>query len=259
MDIIEFEKAIGLPRTVIFYYDSHLLADIPNSPKGPRYCSYNENDTARIKTIVLLRKLGISVEDIGALQAGKTTLHDLLQKRAVYYAGELASPDGAKRFCTALLAAGETIDTLNIDIYSAAVQKAEAAGEAFEDISKDRMGRSSLTRTYWNLLLSQHFGKTEKHDLACSIPEALTIAVGCELANQFLVKGGSFGQTFLQILGLFCAFSLIALPINLLGRKHPTAALRVLNGLAITGVLLLCLLILFIAVLLLNHALHFWY
>lgn len=240
MDLFEFEKAVSLPRTVICFYEELL----PPTQKDTRWRDYDQSHALRLKKIIILRKIGIPMEELSAIFDGKLPLCEALARRSEYYQNELNPPLGAKQVCTALLDAGETIDGMDADAYTAAVHEAEANGLAFEDVSRDRMGSTKFSRTFSKLILFESFDKKETKDLLVALLEVFAVTLICGLIDFF--KGSESIWTAICYpiggLGIFGALMLL----NLFGRKHPKGAMRILEAVCGLGVVLLVLLVLVI-------------
>lgn len=76
MTIKEVEELLGIDReTVRFYIRKGLL-----SPKqiAKNYRIYSEEDVARLKRILILRQMEVSIADIGRILSGETDLQSVL-------------------------------------------------------------------------------------------------------------------------------------------------------------------------------------
>lgn len=73
--INEVEALVGITRKNIRFYESEgLLAPRRNSENG--YRDYGEGDVAVLRQIKLMRKLGVSLEEIRQMQSGTHTVGD---------------------------------------------------------------------------------------------------------------------------------------------------------------------------------------
>lgn len=253
MDLFEFEKAVSLPRTVICFYEELL----PPTKKDTRWRDYDESHVIRLKKIIVLRKIGIQMEELTSIFDGTMPLKEALAHRSEYYRNELNPPLGARQLCAALLDADETIDGMDADAYTAAIRDAEESGLEFEDVSRDRMGGSKFTRTFAKLFLFESFDKRETKDLLLTVLGIFAIGLIGGLIDFFKSHESIWVTIFYPIIGLgiFGAFYLL----NLFGRKHPKGAMHILSGVLWVMLTALALLFLFIIVLLLDSVFHFWY
>ena len=61
MKINEVEKLLDIPKATIRYYEEEGLIKPTRTEK--RYRNYNEEDIWRLKTVIALRKIGVSIPD----------------------------------------------------------------------------------------------------------------------------------------------------------------------------------------------------
>ena len=78
MTIKEVEQQLGLSRTTIRFYERENL--ITPKRDGNTYREYSEEDVAVLKKIVILRKLGFSIEEIKDFLEENVPLQELLEK-----------------------------------------------------------------------------------------------------------------------------------------------------------------------------------
>lgn len=62
MTIKEVEQILGIPRATVRFYEREGLIDPQREENG--YRDYSQTDVIRLKKIVILRKIGLSVNDI---------------------------------------------------------------------------------------------------------------------------------------------------------------------------------------------------
>ena len=93
----EMEARSGVPRANIRYYEAEgLLSPVR---RGNGYRDYSEEDLRTLEKIKLLRRLGVSVEELRALGAGEADLAAVLDRRLAELGGERASLDRVQRVC----------------------------------------------------------------------------------------------------------------------------------------------------------------
>ena len=79
LNINEAEKLTGIPRASIRYYESEGLVSPARAPNG--YRVYSDDDVERLKKILLLRSLGISIEDIRRCDGDPEAFSAVLRRR----------------------------------------------------------------------------------------------------------------------------------------------------------------------------------
>ena len=123
MTIKEIEKLSGIPRANIRYYEQEGLIDPKRLPNG--YRAYTDDELATLEKIKLLRGVGVSLEDIRALQSGEDELSSVLSRRLRELEGEAKALEEAKNLCRAMRGAGESYATLNAAKYANALPEDE--------------------------------------------------------------------------------------------------------------------------------------
>ena len=79
MKIGEVELITGITKRNIRFYEKVELLN-PTRNEDNQYRDYLEEDVKNLKEIKLLRKLGISIEDISLIQKGSLTLETCMSK-----------------------------------------------------------------------------------------------------------------------------------------------------------------------------------
>ena len=75
----EMEQRSGVPRANIRYYEAEGLLTPARSGNG--YRDYSEEDLRTLEKIKLLRRLGVSIEELRALRSGRADLAAVLRRR----------------------------------------------------------------------------------------------------------------------------------------------------------------------------------
>ena len=113
----EMEARSGVPRANIRYYEAEgLLSPVR---RGNGYRDYSEEDLRTLEKIKLLRRLGVSVEELRALGAGKADLTAVLDRRLAELGGERASLERVRQVCGDLRRTGATYAALDPGRYLA--------------------------------------------------------------------------------------------------------------------------------------------
>ncbi len=105
MKIKDVEQKTGMNRSQIrFYEKAGLLA--PKREKENRYRDYTEADVEELKKILLLRGLGISVEEIRRIQSGEKELLTAVEMQRRELLAQSAAAEEAARLCGLILKDG---------------------------------------------------------------------------------------------------------------------------------------------------------
>ena len=112
MKINEVEARVGITKKNIRFYEAEgLLKPQRNSDNG--YRDYGEGDVAALRQIKLLRKLGLPLEEIRALQGGHITVSDAMRRHLVTLEREEESLRQSKALCARLRDDAPTLESLD--------------------------------------------------------------------------------------------------------------------------------------------------
>ena len=111
----EIESRSGVAKANIRYYEAEGLLHPAREKNG--YRDYSEQDLAVLEKIKLLRRLGVTVEELKALCAGKTELGAVLDRRLQELQSERETMERVEQVCGQLRSSGETFATLDAPKY----------------------------------------------------------------------------------------------------------------------------------------------
>ena len=111
----EIELRSGVPRANIRYYEAEGLLSPQRGKNG--YRAYSEADLETLEKIKLLRRLGISVEELRQLRQGTEDLSAVLDRRLAELGGEQASLERVRLVCGAVRSAGVSFAALDAGRY----------------------------------------------------------------------------------------------------------------------------------------------
>lgn len=143
MKINDLEKLTGLKRSNIFYYEREGLL----APKREEnnYREYSEDDLRRLKTVVVLRKLGFTVAELRSLLDGERALSDVLPENMARMEGSAAELGEALALCRELERRGVTMGDFDADLWFDTIENEEKQGRRFLDFVGDMA--DDVTRT----------------------------------------------------------------------------------------------------------------
>ena len=119
----EMELRSGVARANIRYYEAEGLLTPRREKNG--YRDYSEADLAVLEKIKLLRRLGVSIEELKQLFAGETELSSVLERRLEALRYDRETLCRVEEICGALQSAGETFATLEPEKYLQALDAPE--------------------------------------------------------------------------------------------------------------------------------------
>lgn len=134
MKIKQVEELVGITSKNIRFYENQGLLTPERAENG--YREYHEQNIEALKKIKLLRKLGISVEEIRAVLNHSRSLEDCLEKHLTVLEKERENLSNMQRLSDAILQKRDSIDTLNTNEWLDEMEKLEKEGVDFVDISK---------------------------------------------------------------------------------------------------------------------------
>ena len=132
MKINEVEAQVGISKKNIrFYEEEGLLTPARNSQNG--YRDYGEREVLVLKRIKLLRKLGLPLEEIRQMQAGRITVADAMRRHLVALERERKNLEESAALCEVLRGREGRLDSLDPDEFLERMEQLERAGATFLD------------------------------------------------------------------------------------------------------------------------------
>ena len=163
----EMEARSGVPRANIRYYEAEGLLHPARAKNG--YREYSEADLAVLEKIKLLRRLGVSVEELRSLRSGTETLTAVLDRRLAELGGEQASLERVRQVCGAVRATAVSFGELD-------------AGPYLRDLDAPSLPESG--EGWWRNAPPPSLPEGDALPTVCSIPRRLT----ARLLDQFLLS-----------------------------------------------------------------------
>ena len=132
MKINEVEALVGITKKNIrFYEEKGLLTPRRNSENG--YREYEARDVEQLRKIKLLRKLGVPLEEIRQMQAGRSTVADGMRRHLVTLEREQRSLEQSMELCRKLKDREERLENLDAAGLLEQMEEMERAGTTFKD------------------------------------------------------------------------------------------------------------------------------
>lgn len=134
MTIQELERKTGITKQNIRFYEKKGLIH-PKRNDSNNYREYTEEDQNTLKTIRILRKLDVSIEDIRETLEGRTALEDLMQRHLEELEERKKELQAGIGICRKL--AHTKLSALNTEAVLMEMEKMEAQGGKFMSIIND--------------------------------------------------------------------------------------------------------------------------
>ena len=139
MKIKQAEELAGITSKNIRFYEEQGLIFPDRAENG--YREYREQDIDVLRKIKLLRKFGISVEDIKAVLEGKKELEGCLSNQLEAFEKERENLSHLEELVKVMLSNDVSIHNLDTDHWLERVEKMEKEGTSFVNISKTDIHR----------------------------------------------------------------------------------------------------------------------
>jgi len=132
MTIKDVENRLNVPRaTIRFYEKEHLI--LPERGENG-YRDYSEADVAKLKKIITLRKLGITVQDIEDLFDGEKKLDDVIASNMKEIEEKMSELQGALRLSRVIRERGDSMESFDEEFYWNYVDEEEEKGNRFLEV-----------------------------------------------------------------------------------------------------------------------------
>lgn len=135
MKINQVELLVGITKKNIrFYEEQGLLSPGRNRENG--YRDYNEEDVRKLEQIKLFRKLGLPLEEIRMMQAGRSTVADSMKRHLVTLKREQENVEHSMKMCEMLRETEGLLCDLETRGLMVKMEELEKGGAYFRDIEK---------------------------------------------------------------------------------------------------------------------------
>lgn len=187
MKINDAEKLLGITKANIRFYEKEGLISPARGENG--YREYSQEDLSRLKEIVILRKLGIPVQQIADILDGVLPLQDALTTNITVLQSEIEALSGSLALCRQLKQ--EDARTLDTERYWKLIHDQESLGFQFQSLMEDYLKFSEINYEwlFWPLPV-ESFRSPWKVGIYIIIMGALNAAA------QVLLRGGHFFPCF---------------------------------------------------------------
>lgn len=129
------EELVGITRKNIRFYEEQGLLNPQRAENG--YREYEEADVHRLMQIKLLRKLGVSIEDIRRVFDGKLSLCDCLDRHQEELERQKESLTKMQAVSDQLIASHVSLENLDTESYLNQIEQIEKEGMDFMDAGKE--------------------------------------------------------------------------------------------------------------------------
>ena len=241
MKIKELEEQLSISRSNIRFYEKQGL--FCPERKDNNYREYSEADVEALKKIIVLRKMGFTVEEIQLIQKGELPFAQAMDDARQRLEEEIEKLNGSLKLVEQVAKENESFEEIDIDKHFNAINSAERSGEKFIDICKDCLEYelNLFDYTVEKLFLFDFKASRQKHGILGGCGRLLLACVLGGIAIS-LIFDYSFWTGFLFPFIFTLGGSIILLPLYILNKYYPKAAS------AIAGIIVWSILLFLIAV-----------
>lgn len=224
MKINEVERQLGITKANIRFYEKEGLLSPIRRDNG--YREYSEAHILQLKQIIILRKLGIPVQQIADILDGALPLQDAVNSNIQSLQAEIEKLNGALLLCRQLKQ--EQAWVLDTERYWVLIQQQEEKGFRFKSLMEDYLKFSEINYQwlFWPLPVEDLRSpwKVCLFILAASLLGSFGIMLGSDLS--FL---SAFVHEMLLFLQGILLWTAIFVPLYILSRKRPKLANRIMT------------------------------
>ncbi|MCQ2539053.1 MAG: MerR family transcriptional regulator [Acetatifactor sp.] len=135
MTIKEVEKLLEIPRATIRFYEKEGL--IAPTREGNGYRDYSDEDVEKLKKIIILRKIGMPVEEISDLFDGAQSMNEALDTNIANLQKQMEELKGALKLSQRMKEDAVEVSSMDVNTYWNTIEEEEKLGHSFLDIAKD--------------------------------------------------------------------------------------------------------------------------
>lgn len=222
MKIKELETILSISRSNIRFYEKQGL--FTPERRENNYREYTEGDIHALKTIIVLRKMGFTVEEIRQIQCEALPFAEGINRTQQRLEEEIDQLQGSVKLVKQVAKEHTSFDHIDINRCWNAINTSEKSGEKFVVIWNDflELERNSLDSMLKYVFFHDFKKSRVKHGThtACVILLAICVLRGIGSA----IRGHTFWSGFLYPFFIALVGTAIILPLFLLGRKCPKSA-----------------------------------
>ncbi len=209
MKIGEIGKKTGLSASNIRFYEKKGLL-CPKRRQESQYREYEEEEVRRLKEIMLLRRLGISVESIYLMYEGQAEYGELLKRQEIELKEQVEMLMGSLELCR-ILKEKEPLQELDVDQWLNYIHTEEENGKKFAavgEILEDLAEYSKLASFRYDPYMGRFF---RKKGVVTTLVLLVILALLMAAVSSVLAGGGVLGRSvigfwMLYFLGLGLGF-----------------------------------------------------
>ncbi len=245
MKIKELEDLLSISRSNIRFYEKQGL--FTPDRQNNNYRDYTEQDVLALKRIIVLRKMGFTVEEIKSIQNNELPFLEAMCNTKKRLEDEIEQLNGSLKLLGQVSKENSSFDEIDIDKHWSAMRESEKLGEKFIDLCSDYLNfELAAFDIMWKFVFFLDF---KRYRTNFGIWTACFILLGaCILRGigKVLIHKESFWSGFLYPFFIFTIGSILLLPLFLINKKSPRIASIIADILLGLGLLFFAVIIILI-------------
>lgn len=223
MKINEVEQQLNITKANIRFYEKEDLIHPSRAQNG--YRDYTEEDIDNLKRIVILRKAGISLDNIRNIQNGTLSLSEAVRISRQQLQEQMEELKGSMELCRLLEKNSETVDQMDQDYYWNRIQNEELQGHKFVALFKDTLNdyvefeKKSLLSMWAGPFFINLHDPVRKYGWLIGLIIMLAICFGRGIFVKLSGKS-TFFDGFSYPFLLFATTSLITFPLYVVNKRY---------------------------------------
>ncbi len=247
MKINDVEKQLNIPKATIRFYEKEGLLNPKRNENS--YREYDQEDIELLKKIIVLRKIGIPVEDIKLLLNNDLSLQNALTKNIHSLHEQIKEIEGALKVCEFMQSKDENINSLDENYYLDMIHNEELKGNKFFEIINDVIDfEKKVIGNEFSLIVDEegNFKYSLGKSILISLGMCLTVGILWYLMDREPI---SFVEGFFFPFVCILISSVFGLPVFFLEKKNKDVAnviKKIGKGLCVILFIIMILLVIFI-------------
>lgn len=220
MTIKEVEQVLEIPRATVRFYEKEGLLCPSREENG--YRDYSDKDVEKLKKIIILRKIGMSVEDINDMFDGAKPVNEVLDANIVRLQKQMDELKGAINLSKKMKEEVLDISALDTGRYWNAIDEEEKKGNSFIDIAKDIADmEKGVIFSYFSWV--DENGKPYDSLIKCipGLLACITITGCCVCLMEREWTFRNFLGGIRGILSIMVIELILSIPLYFLGKRYP--------------------------------------
>lgn len=219
MTIKEIEKLLEIPRATVRFYEKEGL--ISPDRKGNGYRHYSDEDIEKLRKVIILRKIGLSVNDINDIFDGAKSMQEVLDLNVNNLKKQMEELKGAISISRKMKEDIIEISSMDTDRYWNEINEEEKQGNSFIDIAKDIVDiEKGVIYRYFSC-------SDEKEDIYHSVPRficdvivaiVLTGILLCLYRGKWTIH--NFMGGLVGIASIMLVEVVLSIPLYFMGKKY---------------------------------------